>query len=249
MSDSTFLPISSFYQLISYNEVCLFSIIKNIVNIYINCTTYIQIHTVLYSKIFLPYCYPVAPCIASWTNYLDTYTEWYWQYKGGKWYSLMTILPVVNYFGAIAHTIVRQWLVGACSRCGWHYRVGSWQSKSSHVTFHSFQEDDASLRTFIRVKIIYNTQDYSKKCFSLARYKVHSITSICGHIGADKEKMFVVTVINHTASAMIYVISICHRDIMGQAVAFMILWCSSGVDTSVHKVPYDMVKADVSYLQ
>lgn len=34
-------------------EVCLFSIIKNIVNIYMNCTTYIQIHTVLYSKFLL----------------------------------------------------------------------------------------------------------------------------------------------------------------------------------------------------
>lgn len=52
ISRATFLPISSFCQLISYNEVCLFGIIKNIVNIYINCTTYIQIHTVLYSKYF-----------------------------------------------------------------------------------------------------------------------------------------------------------------------------------------------------
>lgn len=58
---ATFIPTD---QLI-YNEVCLFSIIKNIVNIYINCTTYIQIHTVLYSKISLLYCRPVAPCIAS----------------------------------------------------------------------------------------------------------------------------------------------------------------------------------------
>lgn len=90
ISQATCLPISSFCQLISYIEVCLFSIIKNIVNIYINCTTYIQIHTVLYSKILFLYCYPVAPCIASWTNFFDTSTAWYWQYKGEKWRLLMT---------------------------------------------------------------------------------------------------------------------------------------------------------------
>lgn len=50
ISQATFLTTSSFCQLISHNEVCLFRIIKNIVNIYINCTTYIQIHTVLYSE-------------------------------------------------------------------------------------------------------------------------------------------------------------------------------------------------------
>lgn len=44
------LSLKAHFVTISYREVCLFSIIKNIVNIYINCTTYIQIHTVLYSK-------------------------------------------------------------------------------------------------------------------------------------------------------------------------------------------------------
>lgn len=136
----------NFCQTISYKEVCLFSIIKNIVNIYINCTTYIQIHTVLYSKVFLLQCYPVAPCIASWTNYLPTSTMWYWQHKGVKWHSLMvhsTTGQILQRFGLYPGEMV----ITVCPvQCARHQmRVVGWRrATSSPLASHSFDEDDDS---------------------------------------------------------------------------------------------------------
>lgn len=102
---------------------CLFSIIKKNVNIYINCTTYIQIHTVLYSNISLLYCYPVAPYIASWKNYLDISTVWYWQYKGGrKWHSTL-----MHSAGGI-----EDW-----SRCGWHWVGLGHRPPQSQTALHN----------------------------------------------------------------------------------------------------------------
>jgi len=57
----------------------------------------------------------------------------------------------------------------------------------------------------------------AKKSVTVGRYKVHT-TSMCRHIGAEKEqqkkKNVCCYVSNHIPSAMIEVISMCHRDIM-----------------------------------
>lgn len=66
--------------------------------------------------------------------------------------------------------------------------IESRQTISTHLTPHSFEEDDASQRTFISVKIDYNTKDYGEEFSTLGRLKVHA-ASICRHVGAEKENM------------------------------------------------------------
>lgn len=59
--------------------------------------------------------------------------------------------------------------------------VGSRQAFSGHLTSHSFEEDDDSLRTFISIKIDYITKDYDE----VTVLEVHN-TSMCRHVGAEK---------------------------------------------------------------
>lgn len=59
--------------------------------------------------------------------------------------------------------------------------VGSRQAISGHLTSHSFEEDDDSLRTFISIKINYITKDYDE----VTVLEVHN-TSMCRHVGAKK---------------------------------------------------------------
>lgn len=79
------------------------------------------------------------------------------------------------------------------------YRDESLQTNSGQLTSHGCAEDDASQRTFISVKINYNTKDYSKKSYRGGRYKV-CISSMCRHVGAELLLLHVL-------------FTECHRDI------------------------------------
>lgn len=145
VSEAASYPIPSFSQLISYSEVCLLSFIKNIVNIYINCTTYIQIHTVLYSKDSCLCCYPVAPCIASWRNYTETSKVWYQRYQRSN-------IMVANVTLCSMALMIVRWCL-AYSRfdcvCGWMI-----VSRGSGFLIK---------KTFIGVKIGYTTTGYGEE--------------------------------------------------------------------------------------